>query len=48
MGYMSRGYDRLPRWAQLILMTLGLAGMVYGVSHYGWTFLLKALFSPEL
>jgi hypothetical protein len=46
MGYVSRALDRLPAWAQVILMVSGLAAGVYGLAHYGWTFLLKAIFSP--
>lgn len=47
MGSISRATDRLPRWAQLILMVCGLAVGVYGFAHYGWAFLFKAIFSPE-
>ena len=46
MGFVSKGIDKLPAWAQLILMACGLAAGVYGFAHYGWSFLLKAIFSP--
>jgi hypothetical protein len=48
MGVISRSLEKLPGWAQLILTLLGLAAFVYGVAHYGWTFILKAIFSPEI
>jgi predicted membrane protein len=46
MGFVSRAFDKLPAWAQLLLMTAGLASGVYGFAHYGWSFVLKAIFSP--
>jgi len=46
MGLVSRAIDKLPGWAQLLLIVLGLAAGVYGLAHYGWSFLLKAIFSP--
>jgi hypothetical protein len=46
MGFVSRAMDKLPPWAQLILMACGFAAGVYGIAHYGWIFLLKAIFSP--
>jgi hypothetical protein len=46
MGFVSRAIDRLPAWAQLTLMACGLAAGVFGLAHYGWSFLLKAIFSP--
>ena len=48
MGLISRSIDKLPSWAQAILCVLGLACSVYGIAHYGWSFILKAIFSPEL
>jgi hypothetical protein len=47
VGYISRGYDKLPDWVKLILGICAIAGTVYGVAHYGWTFLIKMIFSPE-
>jgi hypothetical protein len=46
MGYVSKAFDRLPAWARLVLMVAGLAAGIFGVARYGWTFLLKAIFSP--
>jgi hypothetical protein len=48
MGVISRSIDRLPGWFRVSLMLLGLAAFVYGVATEGWTFILKAIFSPEL
>jgi len=48
MGVVSRSIDKLPRWLRVSLMLLGLAAFVYGVATEGWTFILKAIFSPEL
>jgi hypothetical protein len=48
MGYVSRAMDKLPAWDQLVLGVLGIGAGIYGIAHYGWTFLLKMIFSPEL
>jgi hypothetical protein len=48
MGVISRSIDKLPSWAQWVFMAVGVAALVYGISHYGWSFLLKAIFSPEI
>jgi len=48
MGVISRGIEKLPTWMQVVLMILAVAGIVYGVARYGWTFLLKVIFSPDL
>ena len=48
MGFISKAIDRLPRWAQLILMILGLAALIYGIAHEGLIFIVKAIFSPEI
>jgi hypothetical protein len=48
VAVISRSFDKLPRWAQLIFMVLGLAAFVYGIAHYGWSFFWKMLFSPDL
>jgi hypothetical protein len=43
----SRGIDRLPRWAKLILMVLALVGNVYYMARYGFfSYLLRMIFSP--
>lgn len=47
MGYVSRACDKLPDWVKLTLGVCALAGIIYGVAHQGWTFLLKVIFSPE-
>ena len=50
MGSISRGidkiFDKLPTWAQVICWVLMVALTVYGIAQYGWSFLLKAIFSP--
>jgi nitrate reductase NapE component len=51
MGPISRAIDKLidklPRWAQLILLVFVAVGSVYYIAHYGFlTFLLKMIFSP--
>jgi uncharacterized membrane protein len=48
VGVISRTIDKMPRWAQVILMAFGLAVFVYGIAHYGWSFFWKMLFSPDL
>jgi uncharacterized membrane protein len=48
MGHISKVADKMPKWAQLILVVLGLAAFVYGIVHEGWTFFFKAIFRPEL
>jgi hypothetical protein len=48
MGVISKAIDKMPAWAQLVLSALGLAAFAYGIAHEGWTFILKAIFSPEL
>ena len=48
MGVISKAIDRLPTWAQVILMVLGLAACVYGIAHEGWLFIVKLIFSPDL
>jgi hypothetical protein len=48
MGVITKSIDKLPSWAQLIFMILGIIACVYGVAHYGWSFILRAIFSPDL
>jgi len=49
MGVVSRAIDKLPTWAKVILGVVTIAGSVYYVAQYGfWTFLLHAIFSPEI
>jgi hypothetical protein len=48
MGYVSRAFDRLPGWAQMILGVVSIGAIIYGVARYGLTFLLKVIFSPDL
>jgi hypothetical protein len=47
MGYVSKAYDKLPNWVQIILGICSIVGIVYGVAHWGWIFLLKVILSPE-
>jgi hypothetical protein len=44
----TKSIDKLPSWAQLIFMILGIIACVYGIAHYGWSFILRAIFSPDL
>jgi hypothetical protein len=51
MGPISRAIDRLvdklPRWAQLILIAFVVLGSVYCIARYGFfSFLLRVIFSP--
>jgi hypothetical protein len=46
MGSISRAYDKLPKWVQLVFMVISLLGIAYGTAHYGFSFLLKVIFSP--
>ena len=48
MGVISRAIDKLPKWVQMILIILGIVTCVYGVAHYGWSFLWRAIFNPDL
>jgi len=48
MGVILKAIDRLPAWVQLVLMILVMITCVYGIAHYGWSFLLKVIFSPDL
>jgi hypothetical protein len=48
VGVISKAIDKLPTWAR---WELGIASLIYGVycfAHYGWTFLLRVIFSPDL
>jgi hypothetical protein len=47
-GVASTAIDKLPTWAQIILMVLGIITCVYGIAHYGWSFILRMIFSPDL
>jgi len=46
MGYLSRAFDKLPRWAKIVLGICGAAALVYGLATEGPIFLLKALLKP--
>jgi hypothetical protein len=51
MGPISRGIsralDKLPRWANLMLMAFVALVSVYYIAHYGFfSFLLRMIFSP--
>jgi len=48
MGMISKAIDRLPSWVQMILLIVSLIVFTWGVAHYGWTFILKVIFSPDL
>jgi hypothetical protein len=48
MGVVSKAIDKLPTWVQAILMTLGIVACVYGIAHYGWSFIFRIIFSPDL
>jgi hypothetical protein len=39
--------DRLPTWAKLIVMVIGVAAGLYAIAHYGLrSLLLHTIFSP--
>jgi hypothetical protein len=48
MGVVSRAIDKLPKSVQVIVILLGIAACVYGIAHYGWSFILRMIFSPDL
>jgi hypothetical protein len=48
MGVISRGIEKLPAWIQLTLMVLAIVTFVYGIAHYGWSFIFRVIFSPDL
>ena len=47
MGVISKAIDKLPSWVQGVLVVLGFIVGAYGVAHYGWSFILHAILSPE-
>ncbi|HEX4004700.1 MAG TPA: hypothetical protein VHX60_00850 [Acidobacteriaceae bacterium] len=46
VGLIAKTVDKLPWWAQMVLMALGMIAIGYGVAHKGWSYFWKALFSP--
>ena len=49
MGLISRGIDKLPSWAQFILIVAGVVASVYCIAREGFfIFLLRMIFSPEI
>jgi predicted membrane protein len=48
MGVVARAIDKLPTWVQAILMAFGIVACVYGIAHYGWSFIFHIIFSPDL
>lgn len=48
MGLISKGIGKLPNWAQAVVMILAAVCCVWGFAHYGWSFLLRVIFSPDL
>lgn len=43
----SRALDRLPRWANVILVVVVVIGSIYYIAHYGFfTFLLRMILTP--
>ena len=48
MGVVSKAIDKLPKWVQVILMALGIVACVYGMAHYGWSFVFRMIFSPDI
>ncbi len=52
MGGMSltrRAIDKLPAWAQTLLLILAIPFAIYEAHHYGfWRFLFRVIFSPEI
>jgi hypothetical protein len=48
MGVISRAIDKLPTWVQVTLMIVGIVACVYGIARYGWSFIFRVIFSPDL
>ena len=48
MSLTRKAIDRLPPWAQTLIMVFAVPILLSGLFHYGWTFLLKVIFSPEI
>ncbi len=45
----SRTVDKLPTWAQVVLLALAIPVFAYEIAHYGfWSALLRFIFSPTL
>ncbi len=43
----SKAIDKLPEWGQIILTVSGIAVGGWEIAHYGWSFIWRAIFSPE-
>ena len=49
MSLTRRAIDKLPAWAQTLLLILAIPLAIYETLHYGfWHFLLRVIFSPEI
>lgn len=47
VGIISKATERLPGWAQVLVIALAIAASLYEIVHYGfWSFLLHFIFSP--
>jgi hypothetical protein len=45
--WISKGVDKLPRWARVTVYVLLVIATVYGIARYGfWHIVLRAIFSP--
>jgi hypothetical protein len=43
----SRAFDKLPRWAQVVFIVVTIFGSIYCIAKYGFfSFLLHVIFSP--
>jgi hypothetical protein len=48
MGAVSRAIDQLAPPVRIVFLCLGVAACVYGFAHYGWSFILRVIFSADL
>ncbi len=52
MGYLSRAcdrvYDKLPDRLKILFGVCAIVGIVYGVAHWGWAFLVKVFLALNL
>ncbi len=46
---MRRGFEKLPTWANVLLMVAVVPASAWYIAHFGfWHFILRMIFSPEL
>ena len=45
--FISRAFEKLPRWGQVVFIVVAVFGSIYCIAKYGFfSFLLHVIFSP--